>query len=170
MASSKAYYWVALAVLALGINGEYQRGRMQPLHNLLNRSAAMVNCLALRAQEYVSLARFFVGGSPKAPPTTEWAHVLREERGNFSRLEAELAQRQSDFARLGSDRAQIVRLTTKIGKHQAQFARLQARRAQMVIRAENARRSVSCNDGEVKVMIDADSADMPDIPEVPDTF
>ena len=47
MASNKAYYWVALAVLVLGLNSEYQRGRMQPLHRLVSRSAATVNCLAM---------------------------------------------------------------------------------------------------------------------------
>ena len=91
MASNKAYYWVALAVLVLGLNSEYQRGRMQPLHRLVSRSAATVNCLAMRAEQYVELARVLVGGNPKAPAATEWAHAIQRESGDFSRMEAELA-------------------------------------------------------------------------------
>jgi len=171
MASNKAYYWVALAVLVLGLNSEYQRGRMQPLHRLVSRSAATVNCLAMRAEQYVDLARVLVGGNPKAPAATEWAHAMPRESGEFSRMEAELANRQEEFARLGAERTKLVRLGRDMARHQAQFARIQAHRAQMVIRTENLRKSIaSCRDGEIRVTINADGNDVPDTPETPDTF
>jgi septal ring factor EnvC (AmiA/AmiB activator) len=170
MASSKAYYWLALAVLALGLNSEYQRGRMQSLHSLVNRSAMTVNCFALRAQEYVSLARVLMGGTPTAPASAEWAHTLRQERGDLTRMVAELAGRQSDLARLGVERAELVRVGTEIARHQADFARLQAENSRMVVKAEDIRKTAACKDGEFRFTVDVDNEDVPDSVEVPDTF
>jgi len=117
------------------------------------------------------LARVLVGGNPKAPAATEWAHAMQRESGDFSRMEAELANRQEEFARLGAERTKLVRLGRDMARHQAQFARIQAHRAQMVIRTENLRKSIaSCRDGEIRVTINADGNDVPDTPETPDTF
>jgi hypothetical protein len=169
MASNKAYYWLALAVLALGLNSEYQRGRMQPLHNLVNRSAMTVNCLALRAQEYVSLARVLMGGTPTATASTEWAHALLQERGDVTRMVAELAGRRGDLARLGVERAELVRVSPEMARHQAEFARLKAEKSRMVVKAENIRKTLACKDGEFRVTVDVDD-DVPDSVEAPDTF
>lgn len=169
MASSKAYYWLALAVLALGLNSEYHRGRLEPLHNLVSRSGMVVDCVVLQAREYVSLARVLVGGAPVAP-STEWARALHQERGDLTRLGTDLSHRQGDIARLGIERAQLVRLSTEMARHQAEFARLQAQRARMVVRAENIRKSVLCQDGQFRVSVDTDVDNVNDSPEVPDTL
>jgi len=96
---------------------------------------------------------------------------MQRESGKFSRMEAELANRQEEFARLGAERTKLVRLGRDMARHQAQFARIQAHRAQMVIRTENLRKSIaSCKDGEIRVTINADGNDVPDTPETPDTF
>ena len=169
MASNKAYYWLALAVLALGLNNEYQSGRMQPLHNLVNRSAMTVNCFALRAHEFVALARVLMGGSATAPENDEWANALRNERVDRSDLRTELDLRQRDLARLGTERAQMVRMAADMARHQAEFARLQAQRSRVIVRAGNIRKSVTCNNGEFRVSVDTDMDDAPNS-DLPDTF
>ena len=48
MDANKAAYWIALGVLALGLNSEYRRGNFEPLHRVASRAETW--CIRSRAR------------------------------------------------------------------------------------------------------------------------
>ena len=159
MASSKAFYWLALAVLALGLNNEYQRGRMQPLHRLVSRSEATINCLAMRAREYVVLAKVMLSDRPGLPDSTELAQAVHRERAEFARIRPEMVRQQVRLELQGVDRAQFVRLGAEMARHQAEFARLRTEQARVIVEEMKHRKAVACKESGFKVTVnDEDEA------------
>jgi hypothetical protein len=156
MASNKAYYWLALAVLALGLNSEYHHGRIQPLHKLVSRSEATLNCLALRAREYVSLAKVFFSDTPGVTDSRELAQAVRREPADFAHIRPDTLRRQVAMQLKSADRAQLVRLGTEMARHQAEFARLQTEQARMIIREVKMREAAVCKDSDLRVTVDGD--------------
>ena len=156
MASNKAFYWLALAVLALGLNSEYQRGRMQPLHRLVSRSEATINCLALRAREYVVLAKVMLSDRPGVPDSAELAQAIHRDRAEFARIRPEIVRQQVRLGLQGVDRAQFVRLGAEMARHQAEFARLQTEQARVMVQEMKLRKRVECKNSELRVTVDGD--------------
>ena len=154
MASNKAFYWLALAVLALGLNNEYHRGRMQPLHRLVSRSEATINCLAMRAREYVVLAKVMLSNRPGTPESTELAQAVHRERAEFARIRPEMVHQQVRLELQGVDRAQMVRLGAEMARHQAEFARMQTEQARVIVREMKHRKAVECKDSGLRVTVD----------------
>src|SRR5690242_9397341 len=99
MATGKAYYWLALGVLVLGLTSEYERGGFQALHQIANRSALSANCLLVKAHEYVAMARFLMGEAPKPVPMQDWTYASNEHARALAQVQAEQAARRADLAR-----------------------------------------------------------------------
>jgi hypothetical protein len=51
MDTNKAAYWVALGVLALGLNSEYQHGNFAALHQVAERTSSTLCRISTRAAQ-----------------------------------------------------------------------------------------------------------------------
>src|SRR5262249_33168168 len=65
MRSENAWYWLTAGVLALGLNGAYQDGQLNWMHNLADRTTALVDGVSERGLEVVSMAEVMLGKSPE---------------------------------------------------------------------------------------------------------
>src|SRR5271166_6064138 len=61
MNTNKAAYWIALGVLALGLNSEYQQGRFEALHRIAGRADSALCQISMRAKDTLALARILRG-------------------------------------------------------------------------------------------------------------
>jgi hypothetical protein len=165
MATGKAYYWLALGALALGLGSDYQRGELQPLHRIANRSAVAANCLLVRAHQYVVMARFLTGKPPAADSLPKWNHaVATESSHSLAKLQADLAVRKADLARLGVERVQMINLGHEVAARQREFACMRAERARMVAMARAVRKTRRLEERTVHAAMSTDSdGDMADI-------
>jgi hypothetical protein len=57
MDTNKAAYWIALAVLALGLNSEYHKGNFVALHRVADRASATLCQLSTRGEHLLALAK-----------------------------------------------------------------------------------------------------------------
>ena len=58
MDTNKAAYWIALGVLALGLNSEYHQGNFVALHRVADRAGATLCRLSTNGEHLLALARF----------------------------------------------------------------------------------------------------------------
>jgi DNA replicative helicase MCM subunit Mcm2 (Cdc46/Mcm family) len=58
MDTHKAAYWIALAVLALGLNSEYHQGNLVVLHRVADRASDTLCRLSTRGEHLLALAKF----------------------------------------------------------------------------------------------------------------
>ena len=58
MDTNKAAYWIALGVLALGLNSEYRQGNFVALHRVADRAGATLCRLSTNGEHLLALARF----------------------------------------------------------------------------------------------------------------
>ena len=61
MDTNKAAYWIALGVLALGLNSEYQHGRFVALHRVAEHAGSALCRIATRAEQTLAVARVVRG-------------------------------------------------------------------------------------------------------------
>ena len=61
MASGKAWYWLSVGVLAVGLNGEYQSGGLPWAHMVVERGRASVRQVTDQASGYLAMARIMFG-------------------------------------------------------------------------------------------------------------
>jgi type IV secretory pathway VirB2 component (pilin) len=61
MNSDKACYWLAAAVLALGLSGSYQGGRAEWAHHVVNSSQQLLSSLRGNAAQYLAVAHIMLG-------------------------------------------------------------------------------------------------------------
>ena len=61
MASGKAWYWLAVGVLALGLNSEYQSGRLHWARQATDQSLALIERATDQTMHYVTLAELMLG-------------------------------------------------------------------------------------------------------------
>jgi len=57
MNTNKAAYWIALGVLALGLNSEYQHGRFVTLHRVAAHAGSALCRISTRAEQALAVAR-----------------------------------------------------------------------------------------------------------------
>jgi hypothetical protein len=62
MDANKAAYWIALGVLALGLNSEYRRGNFEPLHRVASRAETALCRISTGAQHTLAMARALTRG------------------------------------------------------------------------------------------------------------
>lgn len=164
MATGKAYYWLVLGTLVLGLGSEYQRGGLQPLHRLADRSTLATNCLLVRAaRDYIVIAKLLVGEAPAKDSRQEWKPELPLRSHNFAHLNAELALRQADLARLGVDRTDMIDLAHELAARQQELACLQSERARIVALARSLHKTRGLEERRVHGAISADADDIADL-------
>jgi hypothetical protein len=88
MNSTKAWYWVAAGVLALGLNSEYQRGGLQWAHRVVSRGHEVVACAQLTSRRYLAMAKLMFGTDPdpELPSEAVLAQVQESVDGIQNRI------------------------------------------------------------------------------------
>lgn len=99
MDANKAGYWIAVGVLALGLNSEYRQGNFVALHKVAERAGSVACRIAARAEETLAMATGRTIGDESAVDnllaSTDAATVLRDR----SEILRERAQDEADFVR-----------------------------------------------------------------------
>jgi hypothetical protein len=54
--NNQALYWIALGVLALGMNSEYQKGNLPFAHRVADRAGAVLCHVTAKAEQVVAVA------------------------------------------------------------------------------------------------------------------
>lgn len=101
MNTNAAAYWIAVGVLALGLNSEYHQGRLVTLHRVADRAGSVLCELSVRAEESLAVATGLtnrranlrdsvLAAADQAEMAQEQAQMIREE----ARAQAELVRGQ----------------------------------------------------------------------------
>lgn len=93
-----AAYWIAVGVLALGLNSEYREGRFVALHQAADRAAAVLCQATVRAEDVIgnatSSGRDWSASWDAARDRSEAARAQREMAGEQARARAEFVRDQ----------------------------------------------------------------------------
>lgn len=191
MNTNKAAYWIALGVLAIGLNSEYQHGNFVALHRVVDRADSLLCQISSRAAQTVAAAKVLMlrdrfqadtllASKNSAEMALDQARSAQEQARNQVRDEvsnrAEMIRdqvrervfAQADVIRAESEmrRAEMeqVRARTKVGLVRAM--NLPA----MNVRAMNGRLTVVCPKTGTRILVTdtSDSADASSEVEVED--
>ena len=139
-AANKAWYWLAVGVLALGLNGYYQDGGLQGLHRLANCAENRLVEARMQFGQMAPLAEVAMAGPARVRcERSAPASVVAVSPNIPAQAQARLAHSQE---RLGEMQAARV---------QARIARLQ----QVMARRELRRAQVEWQDGRISAVNDA---------------
>jgi hypothetical protein len=126
MDATKAGYWIALGVLALGLNSEYRQGNFVTLHKAATRVESVACQITARAEETLAVATGRRTRSEFAVDrllaSTEAAEALRD-RSEFLR---EQAQDEAEFVR-EQVRAQAEAIRTQAEMKRAEIRQIRQR-------------------------------------------
>jgi hypothetical protein len=163
--SNQALYWIALGILTLGLNGEYQKGRLPLAHSVVNRAEAVVCTVAAKAEQTWVLAKvltgqreFRVDDALVASKRSELDGVMAEHQAELDRA---MAQRQADLDRIQEkldrlhmviDRAQVEKLRKL---ELVRFKVSNATNRRIIVCPQTGRR-ISVNSNPAAVMVDTD--------------
>jgi hypothetical protein len=102
MASEKAIYWLALGVLALGLNGTYQQGEARWVNRLAERSVQIAEHTAQRGLNLVSMLDVMLGRDPSDVARLQAALAQLEARQaeSSAMAQAEIAGAQRQLGRM----------------------------------------------------------------------
>jgi len=99
MDANKAGYWIAVGVLALGLNSEYRHGNFVALHKVAERTESVLCRIATRAEATLAVATGRLSGGESAVDnllaSTDATAALRDR----SEILRERAQNEADFVR-----------------------------------------------------------------------
>src|SRR5947209_1245012 len=91
MDSNKAVYWIAIGVLALGLNSEYQHGNFVTLHRVADRASIAFCQVGTRAERTLAA----VVGIPTYPTGLLDNFSARIEQAQMARAQAEMVREQA---------------------------------------------------------------------------
>jgi hypothetical protein len=143
MDTNKAVYWIALGVLALGLNSEYRQGHFEKLHWVADRAGFVVCHLTTRAEQTLALAKLLMGsqqsGTGEIVPPSVADEIAQAESVRVSVRDN--VREQVRAAQTEIERAQI-RQIRSVERSQVRLAHMVSRRA-IVCRTTGARVMVS---------------------------
>ena len=90
--NSRAWYWVAAGVLALGLNSEYQHGGLKWAHRAVDRGREAANCVEVNTHRYLAMARLMFGADPAPEFPTEV--VLAQVQEQVDGIQEKLQNKQ----------------------------------------------------------------------------
>lgn len=132
MNTNTAAYWIAVGVLALGLNSEYHQGRFVTLHRVADRAGSVVCQIAARAEETLAVATGLTNRRANLPAgmfavadqaemARDQAQMIREEAIAQAEMVREqvreqiLAQREVLRAQAEMRRAEIEQVRWRVG-------------------------------------------------------
>ena len=160
MDTNKASYWIALGVLALGLNSEYQHGSFVALHRVAEHAGSALCRMATRAEQTVAVARvltsrerFPVDGLLAATDGPEMAQAQEELLREQARDEAELLR-----DRLREEvqaRADAIRAQAEVQRAEIEQVRMRVRSQFRIARTVDRRVTVFCPKTGVRIAVNA---------------
>jgi hypothetical protein len=173
--NSKAIYWIALGVFALGLNSEYQKGNLPVAHRVADRAEGVFCRVATRVEQTWVLARILTGHQDVtlddqllALKQAEADRAMSDRQADVDRVIAE-HQADLDHARY-LRQADLDRVQRNLGRMNIVLDRVQVeklRKLELVrFKVSNAvgRRVVVCPQTGVHVMVNA----QPDVEDAAD--
>lgn len=94
--ADRAWYWLALGLLALGLNHAIVTGRLELGRNLADRAIAQGDQLSANAVRYLALAQAAVG--LRRAEFNRVQPVMTRVQANLACAQATIARRQADMA------------------------------------------------------------------------
>jgi len=155
MDTNKAAYWIALGVLALGLNSEYQHGRFVALHRVADHAGAELCRLSTRAEEAVLLATGVTSRRGVLPDDV----LAVADQGEMAREQADMIREQVRNEMLA--RREVLRARAEMQRAEIEQIRLRTRSEFRLARTA-ARRVVVCPKTGARVVVDP-GAEFPDV-------
>ena len=173
MDTNKAAYWIALGVLALGLNSEYQHGSFVPLHRVSEFAGSALCRMAARAEQTLAVARvltsrerFPVDGLLAATDGAEMARAQEELLRDQARDEAELLR-----DRLREEvQAQADVIRAQAETRRAEVEQIRMRSQFRIARTVDRRVTVICPKTGTRIAVNAGMRVAEVSPEVEDSF
>jgi len=171
MDTNKAVYWIALGVLALGLNSDYQHGSFVALHRVAEHAGSALCRMATRAEETLAVARvltsrdrFPADGLSAATDGAEMARAQEALLRDQARDEAELLR---DGVQAQAD---VVRAQVEAQRAEIEQTRIRMRSQFRLARTVNRRVTVVCPKTGVRIAVNAGMRLAEVSPEVEDSF
>jgi hypothetical protein len=177
MDTNKAAYWIALGVLALGLNSEYHQGNFVALHQAADRAGSVLCRVSTRAEQTLAVAlgmtnreEFAVDDLLAANEGTEMARADAELLRAEARDRAEMMrERVRDEIRAQAD---VIREQAEMQRAQIEQIRWRTTSQVRLARTAGRRVMVVCPKTGTRITVrpGAEPADIsPDV-EVDDTY
>ena len=173
MDTNKAAYWIALGVLALGLNSEYQRGRFAGLHRVSEYASSTFCRMVARAEQTLAVARVLARGE-RFPVDGLLAGTGGDET---ARDQEELLRDQArDEAELLRDRlreevqAQADVIRAQAETRRAEIEQIRMRSQFRIARTVDRRVTVICPKTGTRIAVNAGMRVAEVSPEVEDSF
>ena len=155
MNTDKAAYWVALGVLALGLNSEYRHGNFVALHRVAERAGSLLCRISTRAEQTLAVARVLTSreGFPLDDP------LASARRAEMTRTQVKLLRDE-------------IHTQAKMRRAEVDQIRFRTRSEFRLARGDNRRVIVVCpkTGGRIAVIGGAEDADVSPNVEVEHTF
>ena len=175
MDTNKAAYWIALGVLALGLNSEYQHGRLVRLHRVSEYAGSAFCRMAARAEQTLAVARVLASREPFPVDSL----VAATGGAEMTRAQGELLRDQArDEAELLRDRlreevqahADAIRAQAEVQRAKVEHIRLRMRSQFRLARTVDRRVMVVCPKTGVRMAVNAGMRLAEVSPDVEDSF
>ena len=175
MDTNKAAYWIALGVLALGLNSEYRHGRFVSVHRVAEHAGSALCRMATHAEETLAVARVLTSREPLAVADLPVA----ADGAEMARAQGELLRDQAwDEAELLRDRlreevqaqADVIRAQAETQRGEIEQVRMRVRSQFRMARAVDRRVMVFCPKTGVRIAVNAGMRLAEVSPDVEDSF
>jgi hypothetical protein len=158
MNTEKAAYWIALGVLALGVNSEYRQGNFVALHRVAERAGSVLCRAATRAEQTLAVARLLTSRDGLRADTRLASADTREMAWDRAELVREQALEQAELLRdrVRDEmvaRADVMRTRAEVRRAEMEQIRLRARSQYRLTRTVNPRVSADCPEIGVRVVV-----------------
>jgi len=181
MNTNKAAYWIALGVLALGLNSEYKQGNFVALHRVADRAESFVCQISSRAEQTVAAAKVLtlrdrfqaetlLASKNSAEMALDQARAAQEQARNQVRDEV---RNQADMIRdhvrdRMLSQADMIRAESEMRRAEMEQVRAHAKFG--LVRAMNGRLTVACPKTGARILVSdtSDSGDSSSEVEVED--
>ena len=175
MDTNKAAYWIALGVLALGLNSEYQHGRFAGLHRVSEYATSTFCRMVAHAEQTLAVARVLRGRQesaadnlPAANSGVEMARAEEELLRDQARDEAEgLRDRLREEVQAQAD---VIRAQAETRRAEVEQIRLRMRSQFRIARTVDRRVTVICPKTGTRIAVNAGMRVAEVSPDVEDSF
>jgi uncharacterized membrane protein YqiK len=172
MDTNKAAYWIAVGVLALGLNSEYQHGNFVALHRVAEHAGSALCRMATRAEQTLAVARVLVRNE-RFP--VDDGLVAVTDGAKVARAQEELLRDQArDEAELLRDgvqaQADAIRAQAEVQRAQVEHIRLRMRSQFRLARTVDRRVMLVCPKTGVRIAVNAGMRLAEVSPDAEDSF
>ena len=188
MDTNKAAYWIALGVLALGLNSEYQHGRFPALQQVADQAGATICRLSTRAEQSLAVLTTLTtrkqsamdnlhASVDRAQMARDQAEQLQEQvRDQVRDQEQQIRDRVRDHVREQiRAQAEMVRAQAEMQRAQIERIRFSTSDQFRLVRAadhQSRRIAVICPKTGARIVVNAgpDTVDLSTDVEIKDSF